>query len=154
MRSALLGLLLTVAFGVYAQEQPGTAMLSLVQPDCPAMLIRMHHTSKDFLQSAVLKNVGKQPVVAYRIGWVVVFPSGKNKLQLGLPVSIPGGAKPGETTEVPAQQVNPEFAKEGASAVVFFVTDVRFGEGQVWKADLESTEQEARKFERKVRTPL
>jgi hypothetical protein len=127
-------------------------MLWLEQPDCPAALIQTHHTSKDFLQSAILKNVGKQAIRVYRIGWVVVYLSGKSKVGLGLPVGVPDGLNPGETVDVPAQQVSTDFAKEGASAVVFFVTDVHLGENNLWKADLETAEQGARKLELRVRS--
>jgi len=60
--------------------------------------------------------------------------------------------KPGETVDVPAQQVSTNFATEGASAVVFFVTDVHLAENNAWKADLESAEQAARKLDLKVRS--
>lgn len=155
MRTTLLSLVaslvLLVAANSFAQER-GTAMLWLEQSDCPAALIQTHHTNKDFLQSAVLKNVGEQAISEYRIGWVVVYPSGKSKVGLGLPVRVPDGLKPGETVDVPAQQVSTDFAKEGVSAVVFFVTDVHLAENNLWKADLESAEQAARKLELKVRS--
>jgi hypothetical protein len=60
--------------------------------------------------------------------------------------------KPGETIAVPAQQVTPDFAKEGASAVVFFMTDVHFSQWQLWKADLESSEQAARSLDQDARS--
>jgi hypothetical protein len=155
MRTTLLTLVassvLLVAVNSCAQER-STAMLWLKQSDCPAALIQTNHTNKDFLQSAVLKNVGKQAIREYRIGWVVVYPSGKSKVGLGLPVRVPDGLKPGETVDVPAQQVSTDFANEGASAVVFFLTDVHLAENNVWKADLESAEQAARKLDLKVRS--
>ena len=147
----LASLILLVATDSFAQER-GTAMLWLEQSGCPAALIQTHHTLKDFLQSAVLKNVGKQAIREYRIGWVVVYPSGKSRVGLGLPARVPDGLKPGETVDVPAQQVSTDFAKEGASAVVFFVTEVHLAENNVWKADLESAEQAARKLDLKVRS--
>lgn len=95
--------------------------------------------------------MGKQLITQYRIGWVVVYPSG-NKVGLGLPVRVPDGLKPSETADVPAQQVSPDFAKQGASAVVFFVVDVHLAENNSWKADLESVDQEAPKLEQEVRS--
>src|SRR5215475_12135314 len=89
-------LVLLVAVGSFAQEG-GTAMLWLNPSECPAALIQTNHTNRDFLQSAVLKNAGKQAIREYRIGWVVVYPSGKSKVGLGLPVGVPDGLKPGET---------------------------------------------------------
>jgi hypothetical protein len=144
-------LVLLVAVNSFAQER-GTAMLRLEQSDCPAALIQTNHTTKDFLQSAVLKNVGKQTIREYRIGWVVVYSSGKNKVGLGLPVTVPDGFKPGETVDVPSQQVSTDFWKEGASAVVFFVTDISLADKSIWKADLTSTEEAARSLEQKVRS--
>lgn len=134
--------LLMVASSVFGQDH-GTAMLRLRQPDTPAALVRTVHSVEDFLQSATLKNVSNASLSGYRIGWVVVYPGGKDKVGLGLPVDVPEGLEPGQTAQVPAQGVNPHFAAEGASAVVFFVTDVQTVSGTVWRPDLARIEQDA-----------
>jgi hypothetical protein len=134
------------------QEQ-STAMLTLKQPDSPGILVRSVHSNKDFLQSAGLKNVSSVSLTGYRIGWVVVYPGGRNKVGLGLRVDVPEGIDPGQTAEVPAQGVSPHFYADGASAVVFFVTDVHTATNIVWKPELEKIEQEARQMSRLIRTP-
>ena len=148
MRRILIGcfsvLLLTISLGSYGQRN-GTAIMLLKQPSSPAVFILTQHTTKDLLVSAKLKNVSEHPVTGYRIGWVVVYPSGRSKLILGLPVDVPGGIKPGEVAEVPAQSVSPEDSgKEGAVALLIFLADVHSEAGHVWKPDLESIEQAAR----------
>jgi hypothetical protein len=124
-------------------------MLILRQPDSPAGLIQTNHGVEDLLKSAKLKNVSDQLVVGYRIGWVAIYSTGKDKVGLGLPVDIPSGAKPGDVIEVPAQHVPSNFFKEGATSVVFFVTDVRTARvndptrTDLWEPEREKIEAEA-----------
>jgi hypothetical protein len=125
-------------------QERSTSMTWLTQPDSPAIFVRTDHSLKDFLRNATLKNVSNVSLTGYRIGWVVVYPGGKDKVGLGLPVDVPKGIDPGRTVEVPAQRVSPSFAAEGASAVVFFITDVHSATGTVWKPELEEIEHEAR----------
>lgn len=99
-----------------AQAQRGTVMLPLSQPESPAMLVRMVHGIDDFLQAATLKNVGTEPITGYRIGWVEVYPEGKDKVGLGYRVEVPEGIDPSNTTEVPAQGVSSRSSREGAFA--------------------------------------
>jgi hypothetical protein len=159
MRKLLLGcffaLLLTVSSGSFGYDQ-GTGILYLEQTDSPAVLVGGHHTIKDLLESAKLKNVSKRPLISYRIGWVVVYPTGKDRVGLGLPVDVPAGISPGDTADVPAQGVSTDFSKEGASAVVFFVTDVHsagdniLAVDNIWKPDLEMIEEKARTMTKAV----
>ena len=150
--------LLVIAPLLSAQVQ-NTAMLRLSQPDSPAILVRTLH-GKDFLQSATLKNIGTVPIIGYRIGWVEVYPEkmanygayqramlgGKDKIGLGYRVDVPEGIDPMKTTDVPAQGVSDCSYWEGATAVVFFVAEVRTATGTAWKADLDKAEEEARKM--------
>ena len=126
----------------------GTGMMMLAQPDSPAILIETNHTTTDLLQSAKLMNVSEHSVTGYRIGWVVVYPSGRSKVGLGLAIDVPAGIKPGEVANVPAQAVSLDFVKEGASAVFFFVTDVYSTGVPAWKPELVKVEQKAREMER------
>jgi hypothetical protein len=134
--------LLMMSPSLLGQER-STSMTWLTQPDSPAIFVRTVHSVKDFLMSATLKNVSNASLTGYRIGWVVVYPGGKDKVGLGLPVDVLKGVDPGRTVEVPAQRVSPSFS-EGASAVVFFITDVHSAMGTVWKPELEEIEHEAR----------
>jgi hypothetical protein len=144
----LLAVFLAVSSGAFAQGQ-GTGMLFLPQSDSPAILVETTRTNKDLLESAKLKNQSGQLITGYRIGWVAVYPTGKDKVGLGLPVDLPLGVRPGATIDVPAQGVSMDYAKEGAITLVFFVTDVRTlasngttAEG-VWRPPLEQFEQQA-----------
>lgn len=147
MRIALVGFFSTVLLAsLLVGQDHGTAMLRLPQPSCPAILGRSVHSITDFLMSATLKNVSNASLVGYRIGWVVVYPGGKDKVGLGLPVDVPTGLEPGQTTEVPAQGVDPRFASGGATAVVFFVAEVRMTPGTMWKPELSEVERDARRI--------
>lgn len=150
MRTNLLStcvLLVAVTSACFGQQR-GTGMLFLSEPESPANLIETLHTNTDFLQAAKLKNTGDKTITGYRIGWVVLYPSGKSKVGLGLAVDVPEGIKPGEVASVPAQQVSVAYAKEGATSVVFFVTEVHFTSGSVWKPDTEVFEARARELEK------
>ena len=136
--------LLIIVPSLSAQVQ-NTAMLRLSQPEGPAILVRTLH-GKDFLQSATLKNVGTAPITEYRVGWVEVYREGKDKIGLGYRVEVPEGIDPAKTTEVPAQGVSDCSYWEGATAVVFFVAEVRTSTGTAWKAELEKVEEDARKM--------
>lgn len=71
-----------------------------------------------------------------------------------MPIHAPEGIKPGETADVPAQGVSPDYArKEGASAVVFFVTDIYTAAGNAWKPELEKIEQKAREMDNSILGP-
>jgi len=114
----------------------GTAMVNIPQQDSPALLVSTTHTTSDLLSAATLKNVGQRSLSACRLGWVVVFPSGKNEVYLGAPMNIPAGIEPGAKWEAPAQSVSPKYAKQKAAAIAFFVAEAYPLGGEPWKADL------------------
>jgi hypothetical protein len=124
-------------------------MMSLRQTDCPLTFLETKHGAQDFLLSATLRNQGDQLVTGYRIGWVAVYPSGKERVGLGLSVDLPLGIRPGATIEVPAQGVSPDFVTSAAMSVVFFVTEVRTASlngseaPSVWSPAMEKFEEQA-----------
>jgi hypothetical protein len=143
----LLTVLLAISSGLAGQPQ-GTVMLHMQPRKTLAILIQSKHTTTDFLQSAEIKNVGSEPIVGYRMGWVAVYPSGKDKVGLGESIDVPLGVAPGASTKVPAQGVSPDYAKEGAVALVFFVAEVRTskersGDSLMWRPAIEEIEQQA-----------
>jgi hypothetical protein len=119
-------------------------LVKIPQQDSPALLVSTTHTASDLLSAATLKNVGEMSVSACRLGWVVVFPSGNNEVHLGERVNLPACIKPGSTWDAPAQSVSPEYTKQGAAAVAFFVAEVYPSTGEPWKADLIQMRQQAR----------
>ena len=123
----------------------GTLMVKVPQQSSSAVLVSTTHSPVDFLSAATLKNVDDKPVTGYRIGWAVVFPSGKIEVHLGVRLSIPAGIEPGGTWDAPSQAVSPDYARQGASVVAFFVAEVYLAGEQPWKADLVQVREEARK---------
>lgn len=148
----LLAALLVLSSQAFAQSQnqgDGTTMAFLPQSDSPANLIETTHRTDDLLSSAKLQNRSTQRLTGYRIGWIAVYPTGKEKVGLGLPIDLPLGIAPGATIEVPAQHVSMSYAKEGAIAVIFFVTDIHTSapsgattEG-LWNPTIDQFEQQA-----------
>jgi hypothetical protein len=122
----------------------GTVMIDIPQHDSPAQLVSTTHTTSDLLNAATLKNVGQKSLFACRLGWVVVFPSGNNDVHLGAPMNIPVGIGTGATWDAPPQSVSPEYAKQGATAIAFFVAEAYPLDGTPWKADLIQIRQQAR----------
>jgi hypothetical protein len=109
MRKVSLGVLLLVfsacSQGAFAQGR-GTGMLFLPQSDAPVILIETTHGVKDLLESAKLKDRSNLVITGYRIGWVAVYASGREKVGLGLPVDLPLGIRPGGTRCAGAERFN------------------------------------------------
>ena len=149
MRTLISSVLVTLLVFSPTLLAQGTAMMSLEQTDCPLMFIETKHGAQDFLLSATLRNQSDQLVTGYRVGWVAVYPSGKEKVGLGLSVDLPLGIRPGATIEVPAQGVSPDFVTPTAMSVVFFVTEVRSASldgskaANVWSPSVDKIEQQA-----------
>jgi hypothetical protein len=123
----------------------GIVMVNIPQRYSPAVLVSTIHTRADFLSAATLRNVDQTRVTGYRIGWVMVFPSGKTEVHLGVRTDIPAGIEPGKTWKAPAQSVSPDHAKQGASAIAFFVAEVYLAGGKPWKANIGQVREQARK---------
>ena len=121
----------------------GTAMINIPQQNSPALLVSTTHNKSDLLSAATLKNVGEMSLSACRLGWVVVFPSGNNEVHLGVPMNISAGIEAGATWVAPAQSVSPEYARQGAMAIAFFVAEAYPSGGKPWKADLVQMRQQA-----------
>jgi hypothetical protein len=119
-------------------------LVKIPQQNSPALLVSTTHTSSDLLRAAALKNIGEKSLSACRLGWVVVFTSGRNEVHLGAPMNISAGIEPGATWEAPPQSVSPEYAEQSAIAVAFFVAEVFPSRGNPWKADLAQIKQQAR----------
>ena len=121
----------------------GTVLINITQPDSPAVLVSTAHNKSDLLSAATLKNVGQISLTAYRLGWVVMFSSGSNEVYLGVLMNVSAGIEPGAVWDTPPQSVSPEFGKEGATAIVFFVAEAYPSGEKPWKADLVQTRKQA-----------
>jgi hypothetical protein len=114
----------------------GTAItLSLAQMDKPAYLVSATFGLKDLFLRGVMTNQSPQTIVAYRLGWVYLFPD-RAEIQLGEWMNIPAGIKPGEVHNVPGQGASPDPIRLGAKRVEFFVAEVKYANGGSWKEDL------------------
>jgi hypothetical protein len=78
------------------------------------------------------------------LGWIVVFPSGKNEIHLGVQIKIPAGIEAGAACDSPAQAISPEHAKLVATAIAFFIAEVYFATEKPWKANLAQVRLQAR----------
>jgi hypothetical protein len=96
-----------------------------------------HNAEKDFFEKGLIKNVGTQPVKAYRIGWLM-YPKGSNKPveREGDTFIIGPGIQPGETYKVPAQGVDPKESIGSHQRIVFYVAEAILEDGTDWRPDL------------------
>jgi hypothetical protein len=129
----------------------GIVIVNIPQQDSPALLVSTTHTTSDLLSAATLKNAGPMSLSACRLGWVVVFPSGNSEVNLGARMNIFAGIQIGATWDAPAQSVSPEYAKQGATAIAFFVAEAYPSGGKPWKADLVQIRRQARSIALKRR---
>jgi hypothetical protein len=118
-------------------------MVNIPQQDSPALLVSSTHSTSDLLSAATLRNVGEVPMSGCRLGWVVVYPSGNDEVHLGEPMNISAGIEPDATWDVPAQSVSPEYTRQGATAIAFFVAEAYPSGGPPWQADLVQMRQQA-----------
>ena len=63
-------------------------LVNIPQPDSPAALLSTRPTTSDLLSAVKLKNVSEMALSGCRLGWVIVFSSGKNEIHTGLPINI------------------------------------------------------------------
>jgi hypothetical protein len=123
----------------------GTSLILIPQPDCPAALASATHVVSDFLHSAILRNVSEKPLIGFRLGWVLCFPSRKTKFRLGARVRLPQAVEPFNVSVVPAQGVRPENVREAAKLMAFFVAEVFLVGEKPWKADLAEIQDDVRR---------
>lgn len=75
-----------------------------------------------------------EPIVAFRIGWVVRWGS-KTRVQQGGLISLREAIQPGFSANVPAQHVSPERGLHPPQSIGFFVSEVHYSNGNVWRLD-------------------
>lgn len=106
------------------------------QEQCPIKILQVSHTSSDYLSGAKIRSQTLNQIESYRIGWVILFPTGKTKLDVGKTICIKDGLKPGEVDTVPAQKISPI---PEAAEIRFFVAETTW-QGGGWKQDLKEME--------------
>lgn len=106
------------------------------QEQCPMKILQVSHTSSDYLSGAKIRSQTLNQIESYRVGWVILFPTGKMKLDVGKTILIKNGLKPGEVDTLPAQKISPI---PEAAEVRFFIAETTW-QGGGWKQDLKEME--------------
>jgi len=115
---------------------PATKMQLLIQSkSMPLVLVAASHGSEDALTGGKVMSFSSKPIASYRVGWIYSWGTA-SQVELGRLVRVEGGIKPGFSASVPAQQValNPN-RKVPPKVIGFFVAEVRYADGSVWKLD-------------------
>jgi hypothetical protein len=141
-------ILLLLFFPAIALAQTG--MMPVGVPGAPLKLMESTHGIDDWLLGAKLKNVSDKKVTAYRVGWAYVL-NDTPDFHEGQWMNLPAGIKPGETTETPAQNVEPNHS---ARSMLFFIGEVRFADGSHWKADTGAVARNFRTGQTKGKNPV
>lgn len=112
-------------------------MRPVLQSDSPLVLLRATHGRNDLLEHAVVRNLSKSTIRSYRMGWIVVYRDAQKKPEVhpGELISVQGGIKPKGFHDVPSQRVPGSLLNHEVRAVMFFVAEVQFDDGRVFKAD-------------------
>lgn len=140
----LLGLILLVFAGAariflaptHAKAAPPqTAMLACRQA-APAIVLGLKPVSPPLMASLVLKNQGRVPVTGFRIGWMLSY-SGQAHPVIGPHLRPVRPIAPGQSVQVPAQGSREGSLRAVPDSVTFFVAQVDFPGGRVWKPTLQ-----------------
>ncbi len=102
----------------------------------PATLTSLTPASPPLMATLVLKNQSSSPVAGFRIGWMLSY-SGKAHPVIGPFLRPVRPIAPGQTVQVPAQGSRQEALRARPDSVAFFVAQVDFGDGRVWKPTLQ-----------------
>lgn len=124
----------------------GTALRLPKQDSSPANILVINHGTTDLFVAGKIKNLSEKKIVAYRVGWVIAYRSGKTSVMQGVMMNVPAGIAPQEIAAVPSQAISGEYLKRDVQTIDFYVSEVQFEGGGGWKEDL-------RRFEKKRSSP-
>jgi hypothetical protein len=136
----LLGLLLAslvVAGRIFltppgAKAAPPPIPLLACRQSAPASVLRVTPVAPPLMASLVLKNQSQSPLTGFRIGWMLSY-GGQSHPVIGPLLRPVRPIAPGQTVEVPAQGSRQGALRARPDSVSFFIAQVNYGNGRVWK---------------------
>lgn len=140
----LLGLILLAFAGAarifltppQAKAAPPEIPLNACRQPAPASVFGLKPVSPPLMASLMLKNQSRIPVTGFRIGWILTY-SGKSHPVIGPHLRPVRPISPGQMVEVPAQGSREGALRQRPDSVTFFVAQVDFPNGRVWKPTLQ-----------------
>ena len=120
-----------------SKSRKGT-IIGLFTPTLRAapLLISASFGNSDFFQKGVLLNRNTKTIIGYRIGWVYGYQDKAALIKVSTWRSVAQQIKSDETATVSKLHISIAPTKDGARLVQFFVAEVRFSDGTLWKQPL------------------
>jgi len=113
----------------------GTGMRLLFPTrDAPLVLLAATHGLDDVFVGGKVMSYTTKPIVGYRVGWAFNWGT-KIVLEEGDLISVKGGIQPGFSSNVPDQHALPFQGSQHPQTIGFFVSEVRYSDGGVWRLD-------------------
>lgn len=131
-----------------ARNSGGVLISVPLQVDSPLQLISVKHDRKDFFSEGRVLNRSGRPVLAFRIGWLIADGSYGPLLSYGDWIRPPESLQAGSLAFVPSRGVRTRAFGARDATLVFFVSDVLFSEGDVWRARTEVSDNQAEEVRR------
>ncbi len=119
-----------------AKADPPQIPLSACRQPAPASVFGLKPVSPPLMASLMLKNQSRIPVTGFRIGWILTY-AGKSHPVIGPHLRPVRPISPGQMVQVPAQGSREEALRQRPDSVTFFVAQVDFPNGRVWKPTLQ-----------------
>jgi len=149
LTTALLALLALTAYpspsptGLEKAEEPETLMLFARQADDPVHIAQASFAADNSLVDALLENSSHQKIQSYRLGWAVVKKDDV-RLARGIAVDVPNNVDTSASFTIRGPE---NAAKEDVSkhpnAIVFYIAELQFADGQHWQSDPKKIRKEA-----------
>lgn len=140
----LLGLILLVFAGAVriflappqAKAAPPQIPMMTCRQAAPATVLGLKPVSPPLMALLMLKNRSRIPVTGFRIGWMLSY-SGQTHPVIGPHLRPVHPISPGQSVQVPAQGSRQGALRSVPDSVTFFVAQVDFPNGRVWKPTLQ-----------------
>jgi len=118
-------------------------MLFARQADDPVHIVQASFGAENVLIDALLENTSHHKIQSYRLNWAVVKKDDV-RLAKGVAVDVPANVDTTASFTIPGPE---NAAKEDLSrhpnAIVFFISELQFADGQHWQSDTKKIRKEA-----------
>ncbi len=119
-----------------AKAAPPQIPLNACHQAAPASVMGLMPVSPPLMASLALKNLSPIPVTGFRIGWMLSY-TGQSHPVIGPHLRPLRPIGPGQTVQVPPQGSRQGALRARPDSVTFFVAQVDFSNGRVWKPTLQ-----------------
>ena len=118
-------------------------MLFARQADDPVHIVQASFGMENVLIDALLENTSHRKIQSYRLSWATVKKD-EVRLAKGIDVDVPSNVDTSASFTIPGPE---NAAKEDVSkhpnAIVFYIAELQFADGQHWQSDPKKIRKEA-----------